>query len=123
MRSILLIEDNDELRENTAEILELANYKVTSAENGKVGIQAALEKKPDLIICDVMMPGIDGIQMVKMLRQMPERRNIPILMITAHGDVRANAIEAGANRTIGKPFDLEELITLARDMLSTGSER
>lgn len=60
MRSILLIEDNDELRENTAEILELANYKVTSAENGKVGIQAALEKKPDLIICDVMMPELDG---------------------------------------------------------------
>jgi CheY-like chemotaxis protein len=60
MRSILLIEDNDELRDNTAEILELANYKVTAAANGKLGIQSALQEKPDLIICDVMMPELDG---------------------------------------------------------------
>ena len=57
---ILLIEDNTEIRENTAEILELANYKVSSAENGKIGVELALNDKPDIIICDVMMPVLDG---------------------------------------------------------------
>ena len=60
MKSILLIEDNPEIRENTAEILELANYKVYVAENGKSGIELALQHKPDLIICDIMMPELDG---------------------------------------------------------------
>ena len=57
---ILLIEDNTEIRENTAEILELANYKVSTAENGKIGVAMALKDKPDLIICDIMMPVLDG---------------------------------------------------------------
>ena len=57
---ILIIEDNEEIRENTAEILELANYRVSTAENGKIGIEKAQADKPDLIICDVMMPILDG---------------------------------------------------------------
>ena len=60
MNTILLIEDNQNIRENTAEILELANYKVITAENGKLGVEAALKHKPDLIICDIMMPVLDG---------------------------------------------------------------
>ncbi len=60
MTSILLIEDNDEIRENTAEILELAGYKVFTAENGKIGVELATENKPDLVICDIMMPVLDG---------------------------------------------------------------
>ena len=60
MKHLLLIEDNEEIRENTAEILELASYRVTTAENGKVGVEKALQDRPDLIICDVMMPVLDG---------------------------------------------------------------
>lgn len=60
MKKILLIEDNDDIRDNTAEILELANYDVQVAENGKRGIEKALEFLPDLIICDIMMPELDG---------------------------------------------------------------
>ncbi|MDE3212206.1 MAG: response regulator, partial [Bacteroidota bacterium] len=56
MKKILLIEDNDDIRNNTAEILELASYKVVTAENGKIGVEKALEENPDLIICDIMMP-------------------------------------------------------------------
>ena len=60
MKKILLIEDNDDIRDNTAEILELSNYKVIVAENGKIGVEKAIEHTPDLIICDIMMPVLDG---------------------------------------------------------------
>ena len=60
MKKILLIEDNDNIRNNTAEILELSNYKVIMAENGKIGVEKAMEHTPDLIICDIMMPVLDG---------------------------------------------------------------
>ena len=60
MKKILLIEDNADMRENTAEILELANYKVISAPNGRVGVEKASKENPDLIICDIMMPELDG---------------------------------------------------------------
>ena len=59
-KTILLIEDNLEMRENTAEIIELANYKVITAENGKIGVDMAKKHHPDLIICDIMMPEMDG---------------------------------------------------------------
>ena len=112
MRSILLIEDNDELRENTAEILELANYKVTSAENGKVGIQAALEKKPDLIICDVMMPELDGYGVLHLINKNPELSGIPFIFLTAkseRSDLR-KGMEMGADDYITKPFTDIELL-------------
>ncbi len=60
MKTILLIEDNKDVRENTAEILELADYKVIQAENGKQGVEEAQQHTPDLIICDIMMPVLDG---------------------------------------------------------------
>jgi len=60
MKKILLIEDNTEVRENTAEILSLASYNVVTAENGKLGVELASREKPDLIICDIMMPELDG---------------------------------------------------------------
>ncbi|MEO9211395.1 MAG: response regulator, partial [Ginsengibacter sp.] len=60
MIKILLVEDNNEIRENTAEILELASYQVTTAINGKDGYEKALEETPDIIICDIMMPVLDG---------------------------------------------------------------
>ena len=62
MKKILLIEDNDDIRNNTAELLELSSYKVITAENGKVGVEKALEFLPDLIICDIMMPVLDGLK-------------------------------------------------------------
>lgn len=112
MRSILLIEDNTELRENTAEILELANYKVTSAENGKVGIQAALENKPDLIICDVMMPELDGYGVLHLINKNPELSGVPFIFLTAkseRSDLR-KGMEMGADDYITKPFTDIELL-------------
>ncbi|HNG06614.1 MAG TPA: response regulator, partial [Saprospiraceae bacterium] len=59
-KTILIIDDHLEIRENTAEILELSGFNVLKAENGRVGVDVALSSKPDLIICDIMMPGLDG---------------------------------------------------------------
>ena len=59
-KTILIIDDNEDIRENTAEILSLGGYKTVTAENGKRGVEAALASKPDLIVCDIMMPELDG---------------------------------------------------------------
>ncbi len=112
MRSILLIEDNDELRDNTAEILELANYKVTTAANGKLGIQAALQQKPDLIICDVMMPELDGYGVLHLVNKNTVLSGVPFIFLTAkseRSDLR-KGMEMGADDYITKPFTDIELL-------------
>jgi len=112
MKHILLIEDNDELRENTAEILELANYEVTMAANGKIGIEKALEKKPDIIICDVMMPVLDGYGVLHLVNKNPELEKIPFIFLTAKServDFR-KGMEMGADDYVTKPFTDIELL-------------
>ena len=119
MRSILLIEDNDELRDNTAEILELANYKVTAAANGKLGIQAALQQKPDLIICDVMMPELDGYGVLHLVNKNSELSGVPFIFLTAkseRSDLR-KGMEMGADDYITKPFTDIELLNAIESRL------
>jgi CRP/FNR family transcriptional regulator, cyclic AMP receptor protein len=109
---ILLIEDNNEIRENTAEILELSNYSVDTAENGKVGIEKALLKKPDLIICDIMMPVLDGYGVLHLLNKNEQLAGIPFIFLTAkseRGDMR-KGMEMGADDYISKPFTDIELL-------------
>ncbi len=109
---ILLIEDNKELRENTTEILELANYKVTAAVNGKAGVEMALQNKPDLIICDIMMPVLDGFGVLHLLNKNPELSSIPFIFLTAkseRSDFR-RGMEMGADDFITKPFTDIELL-------------
>lgn len=112
MKQLLLIEDNDEIRDNTAEILELAGYKVRTAENGKVGVEMALEEKPDLIICDIMMPVLDGYGVLHLLNKNPDLTGIPFIFLTAkaeRGDFR-KGMEMGADDYITKPFSDIELL-------------
>ena len=113
MLHILLIEDNDEIRENTAEILELANYIVATASNGKIGVEMALKNPPDLIICDVMMPVLDGYGVLHLLQKNEAVKNIPFIFLTAkaeRGDFR-KGMEMGADDYITKPFSDIELLT------------
>src|SRR6185312_16204089 len=77
MKKILVIEDNREVRENIAEILELSNYEVFIAENGKAGVQAAIKELPDLIVCDIMMPELDGYGVLHLLSKHIETYGIP----------------------------------------------
>ncbi len=117
--SILLIEDNTEIRENTAEILDLANYDVETAENGKAGVEKALAKRPDLIICDVMMPVLDGYGVLHLINKNPSLSGIPFIFLTAkseRSDFR-KGMELGADDYITKPFTDHELLTAVESRL------
>ena len=112
MKKILLIEDNDLIRENTAEILELANYKVITAANGKIGVEQALLQTPDLIICDIMMPVLDGYGVLHAVQKNETIKNTPFIFLTAkteRNDLR-KGMESGADDYITKPFDGTELL-------------
>jgi CRP/FNR family cyclic AMP-dependent transcriptional regulator len=119
MKKILLIEDNESLRDNTAEILELACYKVVVAENGKVGVEVALREVPDLIICDIMMPVLDGFGVLHMLQKNPSTKNKPFIFLTAkseHNDFR-KGMDLGADDYITKPFSGTELLNAVESRL------
>ncbi len=112
MKKILLIEDNLEIRENTAEILELANYDVLTAENGKVGVALAKKELPDIIICDIMMPEMDGYGVIHILSKTPETAHIPFVFLTAKADKTdiRKGMALGADDYITKPFEETELL-------------
>lgn len=111
-RTILIIDDNEEIRENTAEILSLGGYKTITAENGKKGVELALSNKPDLIVCDIMMPELDGYGVLHLLRKNPETEEIPLIFLTAkaeRSDMR-KGMEMGADDYVTKPFEEIELM-------------
>ncbi|MEO7045074.1 MAG: response regulator, partial [Ferruginibacter sp.] len=106
MKKILLIDDNDDIRNNTAEILEISNYDVVTAENGIIGVQKAIEHKPDLIICDIMMPELDGYGVLHAVHKNEAIKNTPFIFLTAkteRTDFR-KGMELGADDYITKPF-------------------
>lgn len=112
MNTILVIDDNASIRENTAEILELAGYKTFTAENGKQGVDLAIKEKPTVIVCDIMMPELDGYGVLHLLRKNPDTRQIPFIFLTAkteRTDFR-RGMEMGADDYITKPFDDVELL-------------
>ncbi len=112
MKVVLLIEDNNEIRENMAEILELAGYETIAASNGKQGFTVAKETKPDIIICDIMMPELDGYGVLHMLQQNPVTQNIPFIFLTAKAEREEfrKGMELGADDYITKPFNGTELL-------------
>ena len=108
MKKILLIEDNKDVRENTAEILRLAPYEVVTAKNGKEGVELAQSEKPDLIICDIMMPVLDGHGVLHLLSKNEETSGIPFIFLTAkaeRSDFR-KGMEMGADDYLTKPFEV-----------------
>lgn len=112
MKKILLIEDNADMRENTMEILELANYKVYGAENGRIGVEKAKEILPDLIVCDIMMPELDGYGVLYILSKLPETARIPFIFLSAKAeksDMR-KGMNMGADDYLTKPFEEFELL-------------
>jgi CRP-like cAMP-binding protein/CheY-like chemotaxis protein len=111
-KTILVIDDNTDIRENTAEILELAGYRTFTAENGKQGVEVAIKQKPSVIVCDIMMPELDGYGVLHLLRKNPETQNIPFIFLTAkteRSDFR-KGMEMGADDYITKPFEDIELL-------------
>lgn len=111
-KTILIIEDHDDIRENIVEILELSGYKTYNCENGKKGYEIALKKIPDLIVCDIMMPEMDGFALLHLIRKGENTRNIPFIFLTAkteRSDFR-KGMEMGADDFITKPFEDVELL-------------
>ncbi len=120
MKTILLIEDNDGIRENTAEILDLTGYAVLTAENGKTGVAKALENRPDLVICDIMMPVLDGYGVLHIFNKNPQLAGIPFIFLTAkteRSDFR-KGMELGADDYLTKPFAESELLSAIEGRLN-----
>ncbi|MES2062421.1 MAG: response regulator [Bacteroidota bacterium] len=111
-KQVLIIEDNTDIRENIVEILELADFTVHQANNGKTGVDMAIKNKPDIILCDIMMPDLDGYGVLYMLHKNPETATIPFIFLTAKAeriDLR-KGMEMGADDYLTKPFDDIELL-------------
>ena len=124
MKKILVIEDNADVRENLCEILELSDYIPYSAENGKAGVEVAISKDVDLILCDVMMPELDGFGVLKILNKNPKTSGIPFIFLTAKSEKAdfRKGMGLGADDYITKPFDDVELLD-AIEMRLKKSER
>lgn len=112
MAKILVIEDELSIRENILELLEMRNFEVIGAENGSVGLKMAMEQSPDLIICDVTMPEMDGYSVLKALRENPGTANIPFIFLTARADRidMRTGMELGADDYLIKPCLPAELL-------------
>jgi CRP-like cAMP-binding protein/CheY-like chemotaxis protein len=119
-KCILIIEDNNDIRESTAEILELTGYTVLQAVNGKTGVDMALQHLPDLILCDIMMPELDGYGVLYLLSKNKETDAIPFIFLTAKAervDLR-KGMEMGADDYLTKPFDEIELLNAIESRLT-----
>ena len=124
MKKILIIEDNAEVRENLEEILELYGYAVETAEDGTVGVRLALQNPPDLILCDVMMPQLDGFGVLNILSKKPATADVPFIFLTAkseQADFR-RGMNLGADDYLTKPFFKDDLLSVIEKRLKK-SER
>jgi CheY-like chemotaxis protein len=120
---ILIVDDTTELLFFLDYIFQRNDFEVVTAANGKDAIRLAKETDPDVLLVDVMMPGIDGLEVCRQLRQDPDLRDVPILLYSAAvgEEIRQKAIDAGANEYLGKTINHEELVTKVRDWLASES--
>jgi DNA-binding response OmpR family regulator len=117
---ILVVDDELPLLNNITSILELFGFQCIRANSGYEGLIQAIAEQPDLVVCDVMMPGIDGYGLLKMLRNYPATKNLPFIFLTALADVidRKKGMEHGANAYLTKPFNTKELVDLVKLVLA-----
>lgn len=119
MKKILVIEDNTEIRENVDEILTLAGYEILTAENGKVGIELATKHIPDLVLCDIMMPVLDGYGVLHLFNKDPKLAAVPFIFVSAKAsrDDFRKGMDMGADDYITKPFNQSELLSAIESRL------
>ena len=124
MKRILVIEDEPEMRRNITTILRLEGFQPIAAENGRVGAEIATKEKPDLVLCDVMMPELDGYGVIKALHNDPATMNIPFIFLTAKGertDIRSG-MNLGADDYLTKPIDKADLLRAIKTRLSRAEQ-
>ena len=114
---ILVVEDEWEIRNLLAEFLAREGYDVIQASNGKEALESAEKENPQVILLDVKMPGIDGVEVCRRLKEEDKTRFIPIIMVTALKDRAVDAFVEGADDFVTKPFNLRELSFRVRSML------
>lgn len=119
MKTILVIDDEDALRSNLVEMLTLEGFRVIEARDGGEGLQCAQASPPDLILCDIAMPGVSGFDVLEGLRQHPHTVEIPVIFLTARAEHEAvqRAITLGIAGYIKKPFRLKEVLDVIRQKL------
>ncbi|HTS44726.1 MAG TPA: response regulator [Puia sp.] len=124
MKRILIIEDNREIRENIAEILELEGYQVFSASSGRIGVEIAFAKNPDLIFCDIMMPDLDGYATLYLLGKNKDTMNIPFIFLTARTEKAEiqKGLGLGATNYIVKPFTDTDLLRAVQSGIQKASQ-
>lgn len=112
MKNILVIEDDPFIRSNIFEVLELSGYKVYTSADGEEGLSMALELNPDLIICDIMMPRLDGYEVKERLDKHPRTKTTPFIFLTANADMKElrHGMSVGADDYITKPFLIADLL-------------
>lgn len=122
-KSILVIEDNKEMRENISEILELANYNVLLAKDGKEGVTKAKETPPDIIVCDIMMPKMDGYEALYLLSKDEKTNHIPFIFLSAKAEKSdwRKGMNLGADDYLTKPFEEMELLNAIETRLKRSS--
>lgn len=120
MKKVLVVEDHPDMRELLIWQMELMGFLAIPAKHGKEGVEKAVQEKPQLILMDIMMPGMDGWEATRTLRSNPETQNIPILAATAlfrESDLKS-CLEAGCNDYIVKPFTFQELQGKVQEFIS-----
>jgi len=125
MKKILIIEDEPEMRRNILAILKLEKFLGLGAENGRVGVELAKREKPDLILCDVMMPELDGHGALKALREDPATVSIPFIFLTARGERRdmRDGMNLGADDYLIKPVAKADLLTAIATRLARAAQQ
>ena len=119
-RKILVVEDHPDSRDLLAIYLRMQGYTVYTAEDGREGLKFVQLDCPDLIITDLSMPHMDGIELINHVRLIPECRDLPIIVMTAYGnEEEAAARGIGADQTIAKPLDYEALLHRISELLPT----
>jgi CheY-like chemotaxis protein len=115
---VLIVEDHTDTRELIAMLLNMEGYAVATAADGQQGISQASLLQPDIIVTDINMPKLSGIDMIRMLRKLPEFVSVPILVMTAYGnDIARDALTSGATQALTKPVDYDSLVGAIKDLL------
>src|SRR5690606_2717229 len=118
-KKILIIEDTEFMKKLISDVLKEAGYEVVTASSGEEGLQKVREEKPDLVLLDVVMPGMDGFEVCRILREDESNNLMPIIMLTAqeNEDHKLEGLELGADDYIIKPFNSRELVSRVRNTL------
>ena len=115
---ILVVEDYADCRDMLSVMFQSEGFETLSAADGKEGFELTQAEHPDLIVTDIEMPNLDGIEMIKLIRQEANDKSIPIIVLSGcHGYMRKKALEAGANYALSKPLQLELLYDLTTELL------